>query len=77
MLSYYREEKAVDYCLFLLGRYAPERIYFMNTKIDEKTGLIFEITEKEEDITKFVKRMESFGEMLQEESEVKYEGARR
>lgn len=49
----------------------------MNTKIDEKTGLIFEITEKEEDIIKFVKRMESFGEMLQEESEVKYEGARR
>ena len=54
-----------------------ERKYFMNTKIDEKTGLIFEITEKEEDITKFVKRMESFGEMLQEESEVKYEGTRR
>lgn len=49
----------------------------MNTKIDEKTGLIFEITEKEEDTTKFVKRMEAFGEMLQEESKVKYEGTRR
>lgn len=54
-----------------------ERKYYMNTKIDEKTGLIFEITEKEEDTTKFVKRMEAFGEMLQEESEVKYEGTRR
>lgn len=49
----------------------------MNTKIDEKTGLIFEIVTNEEDITKFVKRMEAFGEMLQEESEVKYEGTRR
>ena len=49
----------------------------MNTKIDEKTGLIFEIVTNEEEKTEFVNRMKAFGEMLQEESEVKYEGTRR
>ena len=49
----------------------------MNMKIDEKTGLIFEIVTSEEERTDFVNRMKAFGEMLQEESEVKYECTRR
>ena len=60
----------------MLVRFAPERKDFMNMKIDEKTGLIFEIVTSEEERTDFVNRMKAFGEML-EESEVKYECTRR